>query len=525
MTLQSDFTPEQTAEDELEAANAIATGGASLDKAGERRLEGSQALRGDSGSKSEARQAKDRYRRLQSSQQQQLLSGMMDQLSKAQAFRMQNMPTADVKDLNTGASNAETWRKTWHQVILTAKARHRGLVAGCEGTKAAPCPYHFKSIFLLHRGCKRDPMPIHAVQVLSDTMHAVTCGEDGLCWVWKICSGTPRQVFFPNRDCPATTPLYPMYTVSVLNDATYILSGGSNAADGSSGRAYIWDWRYGFQKSTLDCDAGAFLSSSEMPAWRQNVVGCATGYSTVWDWDSGATVEVPYCKKSVGEIVAGINGRLVQYKNYHLDGIHRLFAEKAQITSSVFIKVVAKIDPELVKQLNFTKDVYNFFHKNRYGATNALAYIPINLRFVSGQANGKVLFFDAGTGQILMAMVGHQGPVNAVAASPTKLQALSGGEDGTVRLWCLKTGVQLALFYQPYGGPIRSLAVIPGGNKVVVGSDDGYVRIWDINTGLLLCAINTGGGAVNGVAVNPSNPLGQIITANADGYARVFNPR
>jgi WD40 repeat protein len=374
-------------------------------------------------------------------------------------------------------------------------------------------------------------MAVNAVQVLSDTMHAVSCGDDGLCWVWKICSGTPRQVFFPNRDCPTDTPFYPMYTVSVLNDATFILSGGAADANGTTGMAYIWDWRYGFQKSSYTCynddlaAGGVAKSSAEMPAWRQVVVGCSSGYSTVWDWDTGAKVNVPYCKKSVEEILAEFNGKMTQYRDYHLDGMQRLFAERAMITEMVFIDVVKKVNPKLVKDMKFMAHVWNFFHKNRFGSTNAIAYVPTNIRFVTGQANGKVLFFDGETGQILMAMTGHQGQVYAVAASPKKMQALSGGEDGTVRLWCLKTGIQLSLFYQPYGGPIRSLAVIPGGNKVVVGSTDGYVRIWDINTGILLCAINTGGGPVLGLAVNPSNPLGQIITANKDGYARVFNPR
>mmetsp|Transcript_17874 Transcript_17874/g.46195 ORF Transcript_17874/g.46195 Transcript_17874/m.46195 type:complete len:89 (+) Transcript_17874:3-269(+) len=77
---------------------------------------------------------------------------------------------------------------------------------------------------------------------------------------------------------------------------------------------------------------------------------------------------------------------------------------------------------------------------------------------------------------------------------------------------------------QTYGGPIRALAMIPGGNRVVVGSDDGYIRIWNINNGLLICSINTGGGVIRGLAVNPSNPLGQILVASMDGYVRVYDP-
>jgi len=546
MTLQQPaLTPSELAQDELEAADAIATGGASLDRS----LDTAPALRGDgaggggggAGGARKASQAKNNYRRLQSAEQLSLQAGMMDQHREAQAFRLKmeasavagrrladTKPTADINggDYTTGATTADEWKKLWKQVIFSTKAHAHGLTAGCEGQIAAPCPYYFKSIFCLHRGCGLEPKSVRAVAVLTDTFHAVTCGDDGLCWVWKICSGSPRQVFFPNVDdrCPTTLYLQPQFTVSVLHDATFIVSGGFDQL-GEGGSAYIWDWRYGFQKANAQCGGGPFLSSITMPAFRMVSLGCSTGYTTLWDWDTNSQIEVPFCKKTFEEILGEMNAYLIRYKNYHLDGIQRLFAEKVMITQQVFMKALAELDPNFMKSYNATRDIYNIFHKNRFGPTNALVYVPVRIRFAAGMGDGKVLYFDGETGQILMAMMGHQGPVNALAASPTQLQVLSGGEDGTVRLWDLRTGAQLALFYQAYGGPIYSLAVIPGGNKVVVGSWDGYVRIWSINTGVLLCAINTGGGPVYGVAVNPSNPLGQIITANADGYARVFNPR
>jgi len=80
------------------------------------------------------------------------------------------------------------------------------------------------------------------------------------------------------------------------------------------------------------------------------------------------------------------------------------------------------------------------------------------------------------------------------------------------------------LLWQPWGGAILSLVILPGGTQVAVGSSDGFVRIWDIKTGLMHCEFNTWGGPVNSITTNPSNPLGQLITANEDGFVRVFNP-
>mmetsp|Transcript_96339 Transcript_96339/g.241544 ORF Transcript_96339/g.241544 Transcript_96339/m.241544 type:complete len:1740 (-) Transcript_96339:98-5317(-) len=535
MVLQPDLTLEEIAEDEREAADAISTGGASLtaELAAPRGLAAAPApaLRGgDSSPKiddgnDKAREAKDRYRRLQSSQQKELLAGMMEQVSQAQAWRLHNRPPANIKGYSTGATTTEMWQKTWNQVILDSKAQHHGVVAGCEGLIGFPCPYYFKSIFLLHRGCGPWPRAATTVQVLTDTFHAVSCGEDGLCWIWKIRSGTPRQVFFPNRNCPLSQPLGPVLTVSVLPDATFILSGGADDAVGTTGSAYIWDWRLGFQKQQYKCGGGAILSSAPLIPWRQAVVGCANGYSTIWDWDNGATVDLPYCARSAEEIQQAIGARLAVYRNFHLPGMQRLAVERAMITEKAFMEQVKLGNPQLVKDMDFATWIYDLFHTNRFGAVLATSLVPVRQRFVTGTADGKVLYWNSDSGQLLRVMCGHEGRVNAVAGLPDNQQAVSGGDDGTARLWSLSTGAQLLMLYQPSGGPIRSVAVIPGGNKVALGSDDGYVRIWSLKTGVLWCAINTGGGAVRGLAVNPSNPLGQIITANADGYVRVFNPK
>mmetsp|Transcript_54508 Transcript_54508/g.138463 ORF Transcript_54508/g.138463 Transcript_54508/m.138463 type:complete len:1744 (+) Transcript_54508:70-5301(+) len=536
MVLQPDVTLEEIAEDARDAADAASIGGVSIatESAATSGHVGAQApaLRGGghSGPKAKdsigkARQAKDRYRRLQSVQQNKLLAGMMEQVSQAQAWRLHNRPPANIKGYSTGATTTEMWQKTWNQVILDSKAQHHGVVAGCEGLIGFPCPYYFKSIFLLHRGCGPWPRAATTVQVLTDTFHAVSCGEDGLCWIWKIRSGTPRQVFFPNRNCPLSQPLGPVLTVSVLPDATFILSGGADDAVGTTGSAYIWDWRLGFQKQQYKCGGGAILSSAPLIPWRQAVVGCANGYSTIWDWDNGATVDLPYCARSAEEIQQAIGARLAVYRNFHLPGMQRLAVERAMITEKAFMEQVKLGNPQLVKDMDFATWIYDLFHTNRFGAVLATSLVPVRQRFVTGTADGKVLYWNSDSGQLLRVMCGHEGRVNAVAGLPDNQQAVSGGDDGTARLWSLSTGAQLLMLYQPSGGPIRSVAVIPGGNKVALGSDDGYIRIWSLKTGVLWCAINTGGGAVRGLAVNPSNPLGQIIAANADGYVRVFNPK
>lgn len=48
------------------------------------------------------------------------------------------------------------------------------------------------------RGCKATPHHVNTVAILTDTTHAVTCGNDAVCFVWSIRSGTAVQAYFPD---------------------------------------------------------------------------------------------------------------------------------------------------------------------------------------------------------------------------------------------------------------------------------------------------------------------------------------
>ena len=77
------------------------------------------------------------------------------------------------------------------------------------------------------------------------------------------------------------------------------------------------------------------------------------------------------------------------------------------------------------------------------------------------------------------ALRGHVGRVNGVAVSEDGQRALSGGQDGTVRLWDLATGVVLRR--EVHDGPVTAVALSPDGRIGLSGSRDKTVRLWDLD--------------------------------------------
>ena len=75
---------------------------------------------------------------------------------------------------------------------------------------------------------------------------------------------------------------------------------------------------------------------------------------------------------------------------------------------------------------------------------------------------------------------GEGGEVNSVSVSADGSRAVSGSEDGVVRVWDLETGACTAEL-EGHTGPVRAVSMTPNGSRVVSGSEDGEVRIWDLD--------------------------------------------
>ncbi|HXJ63439.1 MAG TPA: WD40 repeat domain-containing protein, partial [Actinomycetota bacterium] len=105
-------------------------------------------------------------------------------------------------------------------------------------------------------------------------------------------------------------------------------------------------------------------------------------------------------------------------------------------------------------------------------------------RRIAGTSEGAVRVWDAATGTLQHTLLGHSGSVFAVAWGPDSSRLVTGGSDGTTRVWEIEPEGPRELWSlsaQETRSGIVGVAFSPDGNRVMAGDAAvSAVQVWDL---------------------------------------------
>lgn len=131
---------------------------------------------------------------------------------------------------------------------------------------------------------------------------------------------------------------------------------------------------------------------------------------------------------------------------------------------------------------------------------------------ITGGHDGTVRLWNSATGTQVQELGNHGSQFAwAVAAHPSELIGASGGHDGTVKVYDLVTGERLAVIYAP--SRVWSVAFSPDGNNVVIGTEQS-ILIVNWRTSEVVNSIVVAGGPVYEVRYSSDGTM--LLSAEAD---------
>jgi WD40 repeat protein len=160
------------------------------------------------------------------------------------------------------------------------------------------------------------------------------------------------------------------------------------------------------------------------------------------------------------------------------------------------------------------------------GPVGAVALMPDGRRAVSISKDRTLRVWDLDIGQELAALRGHEAWVRAVAVTPDGQRAVSVHADGTLKVWDLADSEALAggeavADLLDMGHEWPAVAVSRDGRRVVLASDDGTLKVWDLDTSEALATLPGHESRVRATALTPDGR--RAVSAYDDRTLKVWD--
>lgn len=140
---------------------------------------------------------------------------------------------------------------------------------------------------------------------------------------------------------------------------------------------------------------------------------------------------------------------------------------------------------------------------------------------ISGGRDGTLRVWDLESGDCRAVLTGHTGAVLSVAVSGDGRTVVSAGRDKTVRVWDRESG--RCVHTLNHNSLVYAVAVSADGRRAVSGARDGdRLLVWDLDSGERIRSLDGHTGGVPAVAMTADGRL--VVSGSHDGTARVWDP-
>jgi WD40 repeat protein len=287
---------------------------------------------------------------------------------------------------------------------------------------------------------------VRGIAIAPDGKHVLLGYSTGSIELWDFNSGTIVREWLGRGLCWAFSP-----------DGKLLLSGG--------GKGYLWlsDPANGklvreFQDGDADIEKVAFSSNGKLA-----LTGSRDGIARVWDLDAGEVLRHFGGQKGVVRAVAfSPNSRFVLVANDEGDPLRMWSLASGKMIREFGVSIPTTPLPRVTEG-----DWYR-----------SVSFSPTGRYILSGGIGGLKLWEVACAKQALLS-AGHR-ETSAVAFTPDATRAVSGGDDGSLRLWDAKEGVQLRVQELNKGG-VQSILLAPDGKTAIALVGNRFVVVWNLD--------------------------------------------
>lgn len=168
-------------------------------------------------------------------------------------------------------------------------------------------------------------------------------------------------------------------------------------------------------------------------------------------------------------------------------------------------------------QVNFTAAAFvNCAFASTFGGVTSVAFSADGNQLATSDTNGSIQIWNLTDGKQLALCNGHNSWVWSVAYSPTQPLLASGGQDHQVRLWDRQTG-QCLQRLDGHTGIVTAVAFSPDGQWLASTSGDQTIRLWFVATGQCVQTLHGHAACVWSAVFHPD---GTLFSAGEDHIIR-----